>query len=129
MTLRALSWLLAVLVAAQAAPPSHDIVLRNGRVLDPTSGLDAVRDVGITGRKITALSAQPLRGRVEIDAPGSRRRAGFHRPALPRPDAGKLRLQSHGRRHDRRARGETPGGRGAGPSHPRAMNEASLAGR
>ena len=34
--------------AAQQAPATYDIVLRNGRVMDPASGLDAVRNVGIT---------------------------------------------------------------------------------
>ena len=68
--MRALLSLLAALVAAQSGAVAYDIVLRNGRVLDPASGLDAVRDVGITGEKIAALSAQPLRGRIEIDATG-----------------------------------------------------------
>jgi N-acyl-D-aspartate/D-glutamate deacylase len=62
--------LLSALLAAQAAAPAYDIVLRGGRVLDPASGLDAIRDVGIAGKKIAAVSAEPLRGRVEIDATG-----------------------------------------------------------
>jgi N-acyl-D-aspartate/D-glutamate deacylase len=52
------------------AAPAYDVVLRNGRVLDPESGLDGVRNVGIAGRTIAALSAAPLRGRVEVDATG-----------------------------------------------------------
>jgi N-acyl-D-aspartate/D-glutamate deacylase len=68
--LRLLVWLGAALLAAQPAPPPYDIVLRGGRVLDPASGLDAVRNLGITGRKIAALSSEPLRGRTEIDATG-----------------------------------------------------------
>jgi dihydroorotase len=68
--MRPLLWLLAALVAAQPGPASYDIVLRNGRVLDPAAGLDAIRQIGITGRKITAVSTQPLRGRIEIDASG-----------------------------------------------------------
>src|SRR5258706_12341084 len=69
MAMRAVLWLFAALVAAQSGP-AYDIVLRHGRVLDPASGLDGIRDVGITGKKITALSTEPLRGRVEIDATG-----------------------------------------------------------
>ncbi|HEV2984252.1 MAG TPA: amidohydrolase family protein, partial [Vicinamibacterales bacterium] len=42
----------------------------NGRVLDPASGLDGIRHVGIAGRKIAAVSAQALRGRIELDAGG-----------------------------------------------------------
>ena len=45
-------------------------MLRGGRVLDPESGLDAVRNVAVTGRTIAAVSSSPLRGKVEIDAAG-----------------------------------------------------------
>jgi len=48
----------------------YDVVLRSGRVLDPESGVDAVRNVAISGRAIAALSTEPLHGRVEIDATG-----------------------------------------------------------
>jgi hypothetical protein len=36
--------------------------------MDPESGLDAVRSVGITGNKIAAVSSNPLRGKIEVDA-------------------------------------------------------------
>src|SRR3989442_2524722 len=68
--MRVLVWVCSALLAAQTAAPSYDIVLRNGRVLDPASGVDAVRNVGITGRTIAAVSTAPLRGRTEIDASG-----------------------------------------------------------
>lgn len=48
----------------------YDIVLANGRVMDPESNTDAVRYVGIRGNKIAAISASPLRGRTVIDAKG-----------------------------------------------------------
>ena len=48
--MRFLLWLLPSLLAAQ----TYDIVLQRGRVMDPESGLDAVRSVGITGNKIAA---------------------------------------------------------------------------
>ena len=67
--MRTVLWLFAALFAAQSGP-AYDIVLRNGRVLDPASGLDGIRHVGITGKKITALSTEPLRGRIEIDGSG-----------------------------------------------------------
>jgi len=60
--------MLAPCVYAQGAP--FDIVIRNGRVIDPASGLDAVRSVGIRGGKIAAVSAGPLQGRQVIDARG-----------------------------------------------------------
>ncbi len=49
---------------------NYDIVLKGGRVIDPASKLDAIRDVGIKGNKIAAVSATPLKGRVEINAKG-----------------------------------------------------------
>jgi hypothetical protein len=63
---RFLLYLLPSFLAAQ----TFDIVLKNGRVIDPESGLDAVRNVGVRGKQIAAISVRPLRGNVEIDATG-----------------------------------------------------------
>ena len=59
-------WIIPSLLAAQ----TYDVVLQRGRVLDPESGLDAVRSVGINGKTIAAISTRPLRGKIEIDAAG-----------------------------------------------------------
>jgi N-acyl-D-aspartate/D-glutamate deacylase len=48
----------------------YDIVLEGGRVMDPESGLDAVRNVGIRDGKIASISASPLSGRRVIHAAG-----------------------------------------------------------
>jgi N-acyl-D-aspartate/D-glutamate deacylase len=48
----------------------YDLVILNGRVMDPESGLDAVRNVGVKGGKIVAVSEQPLQGSTTIDAKG-----------------------------------------------------------
>ena len=61
---------LAVVAALVSAQGPYDVVLRGGRVLDPESGLDAVRNVAVAGRTIAAVSSSPLRGKVEIDASG-----------------------------------------------------------
>ena len=54
-----------------AAPAEgYEAVIANGRVMDPESGLDAVRNVGIAGGKIRAISEKPLSGKVIIDAKG-----------------------------------------------------------
>ncbi len=45
----------------------YDIVLKNGRVMDPETGLDAIRNVGIRGGKIAEISANPLKGKEVID--------------------------------------------------------------
>ena len=60
---------MALFAAAQPAGP-FDIVLAGGRVMDPASGLDAVRDVGIRGGTIAAISATPLSGATRIDVTG-----------------------------------------------------------
>src|ERR1700741_3022736 len=64
--MRCLLWLLPSLLSSQ----TYDIVLQHGRVMDPESGLDAVRSVAINGNKIAAISARSLQGKVEIDAAG-----------------------------------------------------------
>ena len=56
---------------------SYDMVIANARVIDPETRLDAVRNVGITGGKIAAISAAPQTGRVAIDARGLILAPGF----------------------------------------------------
>jgi N-acyl-D-aspartate/D-glutamate deacylase len=48
----------------------YDVVIANGRVMDPESGLDALRNVGIAGGKVRAISEMPLQGRTMVDAKG-----------------------------------------------------------
>ncbi|PYR39553.1 MAG: D-glutamate deacylase, partial [Acidobacteria bacterium] len=74
--MRVLASIVSALLALQAGA-SYDIVIRNARVLDPATNLDAVRSIGISGKKIAALSADPLRGRIEIDASGLVAAPGF----------------------------------------------------
>lgn len=47
-----------------------DLVILGGRVMDPESGLDAVRNVGIRDGKIVALTESSLQGRETINATG-----------------------------------------------------------
>src|ERR1700674_3588167 len=49
---------------------AYDVVIANGRVMDPESGLDAVRNVGIRGGKIGAIFSGPLGGKQTIGAKG-----------------------------------------------------------
>lgn len=48
----------------------YDTVIANGRVMDPESGLDAVRHVGIHEGKVVAISITPLIGQRLLDATG-----------------------------------------------------------
>lgn len=47
----------------------HDLVLKGGRVIDPSQGVDRVTDVGFEGGKVTALG-DGLAGADERDATG-----------------------------------------------------------
>jgi len=56
---------------------TFDVVISGGRVIDPETGLDAIRNVGITGGKISAISESPLSGETIIDASGQVVAPGF----------------------------------------------------
>jgi N-acyl-D-aspartate/D-glutamate deacylase len=62
--------MLAVMGASVAYGASYDLVIRGGRVLDPETGLDAIRNLGIDGNRIARISAEPLTGTRTIDARG-----------------------------------------------------------
>ncbi len=60
----------AVVVGEVRAAAKYDLIVKGGRVMDPASGLDAMRDVAISGGKIAAVKAG-LSGAAEtIDAKG-----------------------------------------------------------
>lgn len=46
---------------------TYDIVLKNGRVIDPETKLDAIRNVGIIGDKIVEITTNDLSGKEVID--------------------------------------------------------------
>lgn len=58
-----------------AADAGYDLVLRGGRVIDPESGLDGIRNIGVRGDRIVAVSEDALQddlaegGRL-VDASG-----------------------------------------------------------
>jgi len=52
------------------ATEQFDIVIKNGRVMDPESNLDAVRNVGINSGKITLITNEHITGNETIDAKG-----------------------------------------------------------
>jgi cytosine/adenosine deaminase-related metal-dependent hydrolase len=61
---------LLVWLTSMAAAQQYDLVIEGGRVIDPETGLDAVRNVGIRDRKIVRVSAEALSGRRVIHAGG-----------------------------------------------------------
>ena len=54
--------------------PEYDLVILNGRVIDPESGLDAIRNIGInlntSGGIIQAISENSLKGKATVLATG-----------------------------------------------------------
>ena len=47
---------------------SHSLVIKGGRVIDPESGLDAIRNVGVSGGRIESITDADLTGDETIDA-------------------------------------------------------------
>ena len=67
-TLALSAW--AETVPGQAGGEAIEIALHGGRVMDPETGLDAIRNVGIANGKIVAVSEAPLTAERTIDAAG-----------------------------------------------------------
>lgn len=66
----ALPLLLQGELVSPAAAPEYDVVILNGRVVDPESGLDAIRNIGVSSGTIQAISEKSLRGRTTVLATG-----------------------------------------------------------
>ena len=49
---------------------TYDLVIEGGRVMDPETGVDAVRNVGITQGKVARIAAEKLAGKRVIEAKG-----------------------------------------------------------
>ena len=61
---------IGLLLLLQVSTPVYDRVIVDGRVMDPESQLDAVRNIGIQGGRIAVITPQPVRGRDTVDAHG-----------------------------------------------------------
>jgi N-acyl-D-aspartate/D-glutamate deacylase len=64
-------FLFALFIAAflpRAFSQEFDLVIRGGRVIDPETKLDAVRNIGIREGRIAAISSEPLASRKFLDA-------------------------------------------------------------
>jgi N-acyl-D-aspartate/D-glutamate deacylase len=60
--------LAASFLSACGRGTTYDLVIANGRVMDPESELDSIRHIGIRGASVAAISASPLNGTRVIDA-------------------------------------------------------------
>src|SRR5215469_3608074 len=55
----------------RAAAPAYDVIVKGGRVIDPSRGLDAVRDVAVSNGKIATVAADIREGAAQmLDARG-----------------------------------------------------------
>jgi dihydroorotase len=60
----------ALLLLQLATPPVYDRVILGGRVMDPASNLDAIRNIGLSAGRIAIITADRIQGRDTIDARG-----------------------------------------------------------
>ena len=58
------------LYASSIQALEYDLVILNGRLMDPESGLDAIRNVGVKDGKIAKITKGKLKGTESIDASG-----------------------------------------------------------
>lgn len=64
--------------STNAAAPTFDVVIGNARVMDPDTGLDAAGvSVAIQGKRVAAITRDPVRAREHIDAKGRVVAPGF----------------------------------------------------
>ena len=75
--MRNLTFLLLALSTTVVSAQQYDLVLAGGRVMDPETGVDAVRNVGIREGKIVRISSEALTGRRVIHASGLVLAPGF----------------------------------------------------
>ncbi|HVN18619.1 MAG TPA: amidohydrolase family protein, partial [Dongiaceae bacterium] len=68
--MRMLGYVVFFVFSSFALAQQYDLVLEGGRVMDPETGLDAVRNVGIKDGKIARISAEPLSGRKTLRVAG-----------------------------------------------------------
>src|SRR5437016_7817399 len=59
-----------LLLLQLGTPPVYDREILGGRVIDPATRLDAVRNIGLTGGRIAIITTHAIRGRDSVDARG-----------------------------------------------------------
>ena len=66
-----------VIISTTALAADYDVVINNGRVMDPETKFDAVRNVGIKDGRIATITEESISGAETIDATGHVVTAGF----------------------------------------------------
>ena len=80
--MKRLTVLLSVLILTQvmvipAMAADYDVVINNGRVMDPETNFDGVRNVGVKDGKIVIITEDAIKGKETIDASGHVVAPGF----------------------------------------------------
>ncbi len=75
--LKAFLSFVALLLLSSCSQTTYEIAIENGRVMDPESGLDAIRNVGVQDGKIAAITEDRIDGKQVLDAGGHVVTAGF----------------------------------------------------
>ena len=67
----------SLLTVSSAFAHDYDVVINNGRVMDPETNFDGVRNVGIKDGKIVVITESAIQGKETIDAKGHVVAPGF----------------------------------------------------
>jgi N-acyl-D-amino-acid deacylase len=59
-----------ICIASLSFAQDYDLVIQNGRVMDPETMFDGVRNIGIKDGKIVAITKKAIKGRDSVDATG-----------------------------------------------------------
>lgn len=73
------SFLIALMVVSMSfsVAADYDVVILNGRVIDPETKLDAILNVGVSDGRIAVITGEPISGKESIDASGHIVSPGF----------------------------------------------------
>jgi len=69
--------IIAMAISPQVFAETYDVVINNGRVMDPETNFDGVRNVGIKDGKIVAITTDAIKGKETINAKGHVVAPGF----------------------------------------------------
>ena len=63
--------IIALMLSGQwTSAADYTLAINHGRVIDPETGLDGIRHIGVSGGEIIEISEVPLQGSQLIDATG-----------------------------------------------------------
>jgi len=62
--------IIPILFITNIVAQSFDIAINSGRVMDPETGFDGIRNIGINGDRIVEITTKPIRGKFTLNAKG-----------------------------------------------------------